>query len=52
MKTIALTPTAVHPSAAQPRLRLVALLIAAAALGGCASFSPDGGFATVEQAAK
>jgi len=52
MKTIALTPTAVHPSAAQPRLRLVALLIAAAALGGCASFSPDGGFSTVEQAAK
>ncbi len=29
-----------------------AILLAAALLGGCASFSPDGGFASVEQAAK
>jgi len=33
------------------RLPLLAVLTAAAALGGCASFSPDGGFATVEQTA-
>jgi outer membrane protein TolC len=33
------------------RLRLVGMLITAAFLGGCASFSPDGGFAPVEQAA-
>ena len=30
----------------------IALLITTALLGGCASFSPDGGFATVEQTAK
>ena len=29
-----------------------AILLAAVLLGGCASFSPDGGFASVEQAAK
>ena len=34
------------------RLRLLVLLTGAAVLGGCASFSPDGGFATVEQTAK
>ena len=34
------------------QLRLAVLLVAAAALGGCASFSPDGGFGTVEQTAK
>jgi len=34
------------------RLALPALLAGAALLGGCASFSADGGFATVEQAAK
>ena len=33
-------------------LALPALLASAAWLGGCASFSPDGGFATVEQTAK
>lgn len=33
-------------------LRLVALLAGAAVLGGCASFSPDGGFGPVEQTAK
>ena len=32
-----------------PRHRLVALLIATTAFGGCASFSPDGGFAGVEK---
>ena len=34
------------------RMRLAAMLMTAAFLGGCASFSPDGGFAPVEQAAK
>ena len=33
-------------------LRLLALLASAAVLGGCASFSPDGGFGAVEQTAK
>ena len=33
-------------------LRLVPLLAGAAVLGGCASFSPDGGFGPVEQTAK
>jgi len=38
--------------ARRPRLRLVALLTAATVVGGCASFSPDGGFAPVQQTAK
>ena len=33
-------------------LRLSALLAAVAVLGGCASFSPDGGFGSVQQTAK
>ncbi len=37
-----------HP----PRLRLLALLVGATMLGGCASFSPDGGFAVVAQTTK
>ena len=32
--------------------RLLAVLVSAAVLGGCASFSPDGGFASVERTAK
>ena len=36
----------------RPRLRLAGLLGAVALLGGCASFSPDGGFAPVQQTAK
>ena len=39
------------PSAARP-LCLLAVLVSAAVLGGCASFSPDGGFAAVEKTAK
>ena len=35
-----------------PRHHLVALLVSAAVMGGCASFSPDGGFAPVEQTAR
>jgi outer membrane protein TolC len=38
--------------ARRPRWQVLAVLIAAAALGGCASFSPDGGFAPVQQTAK
>ena len=42
-------PAAVQvPSAARP-LRLLAVLVSATVLGGCASFSPDGGFAAVER---
>ena len=40
------------PAQAQRRLRLAALLVGAAVLGGCASFSPDGGFGPVEQTVK
>ena len=52
MKTFAFTPTDLNPPAVRPRLRLVVLLTAVATFAGCASFSPDGGFSTVEQAAK
>ncbi|GAA4412216.1 TolC family protein [Quisquiliibacterium transsilvanicum] len=40
-----------QPSRA-PGLRLLAAALAAAILGGCVSFSADGGFAPVEQAAR
>ena len=36
----------------KPRPRLLAVLASAALLGGCTSFSPDGGFSAVEQTAK
>lgn len=36
----------------RPRLTALALATVAALLGGCASFSPDGGFGTVERTAK
>jgi hypothetical protein len=52
MKTFAFTPTDLNPPVVRPRLRLVVLLTAVATFAGCASFSPDGGFSTVEQAAK
>ena len=35
-----------------PRHHLISLLVSAAVMGGCASFSPDGGFAPVEQTAR
>ncbi|HOM12964.1 MAG TPA: TolC family protein [Rubrivivax sp.] len=44
-------PKTTH-SSRRPRGRLAAMLAAAAFLGGCASFSPDGGFAPVQQTAK
>jgi outer membrane protein TolC len=40
------------PTSNSPRLRLLAMLASAAVLGGCASFTPDGGFATVEKTTK
>ena len=49
-------PLDIRISNAAPRLgrqlRLAALLAGAAVLGGCATFSPDGGFGLVEQTAK
>ena len=45
-------PSITPPACRPPRLRLLALLTSAAVLGGCASFSPDGGFAAVEKTAK
>ena len=39
-------------NAPTPRRRLLASLAALAMLGGCASFSPDGGFGVVEQTAR
>ena len=45
-----------HPSNPRPRrkttLTLIALIAGGLLLGGCASFSPDGGFAEVEKTAK
>ena len=46
------TKAATQRMARRPRVRLLALLISVAALGGCASFSADGGFSAVEQTAK
>jgi hypothetical protein len=37
---------------AKPRARAIAAALSATLLGACASFSPDGGFGTVETAAK
>ena len=46
----------IHPSNPRPRrkttLTLIALMAGGLLLGGCASFSPDGGFAEVEKTAK
>ena len=40
------------PTVVRARWRLMAVLTSTAVLGGCASFSPDGGFAAVEKTAK
>lgn len=45
-------PVRVQTTTSARSLRLLAVLVSAALLGGCASFSPDGGFAAVEKAAK
>jgi outer membrane protein TolC len=49
-----LIPRAVRPRASSSRRRwpVLAVLAGATVLGGCASFSPDGGFAAVEQTAR
>ena len=52
MKGRAMTPSMARPALRPSRLRLVALLTGAAVLGGCASFSADGGFSTVEKTAR
>lgn len=58
MKACAMTSATTHQTLAlrtsrrRPRLQIVALLTSAAVLGGCASFSPDGGFSAIEQTAK
>ena len=40
------------PTVVRARWRLLAVLTSTAVLGGCASFSPDGGFAAVEKTAR
>ena len=40
------------PTVVRARWRLMAVLTSTAVLGGCASFSPDGGFAAVEKTAR
>ncbi len=52
MRTTTLPPASPSRPARPRRARLVALLTGAALLGGCASFSPDGGFSVLEQAAR
>ena len=47
-----MTEAKTTPPSQRPRWRIAAALAAAAFLGGCASFSPDGGFAPVQQTAK
>ncbi len=47
-----LAPHAARPLRPLRLPRLLAVLVSAAVLGGCASFSPDGGFATVERTTK
>lgn len=47
-----LHPTGIQAPAAARPLRFLAVLVSAAVRGGCASFSPDGGFAAVEKTAK
>ena len=51
MTTTAVTGHVFITRPRRPGTRLIALL-AAAALGGCASFSQDGGFSAIEQAAR
>jgi outer membrane protein TolC len=47
-----MTESTNNPSCRRPRWRIAAMLATAAFLGGCASFSPDGGFGPVQQTAK
>jgi len=52
MRTTASPPASPTSPARLHRVGLLVLLTGAALLGGCASFSPDGGFGVVEQAAR
>ncbi len=52
MKTPTPFQCALKPTTARPHRQRLAALVAAAALAGCASFSPDGGFAPVQHAAQ
>ena len=47
-----MTSWTMPPAYRLPRLRLLGLLASAVVLGGCASFSPDGGFSAIEKTAK
>ena len=47
-----MTPSIRQPAFRPSRLHLLTLLTSAAVLGGCASFSPDGGFSSVEKTAR
>ena len=49
---VPLHPAPIQAPTAAGSLRLLAMLVSAAVLGGCATFSPDGGFAPVEKSAK
>ena len=49
---VPLHAAAIHAPRAGRSLRLLAVLLNAAVLGGCASFSPDGGFNAVEKTAQ
>ncbi len=51
MKRRSMASTITRPAFLPSRLCLLALLTTAAVLGGCASFSPDGGFSAVETTA-
>ena len=52
MTVIRWAPARPRAAAGQRRWPTVALITSLAALGGCASFSPDGGFAPIEQTAR
>ena len=52
MKGRLMTPSIRQPAFRPSRLHLLTLLTSAAVLGGCASFSPDGGFSAIEKAAR
>ena len=52
MKGRLMTPCITQPAFRPSRLHLLTLLTSAAVLGGCASFSPDGGFSSVEKTAR
>ena len=52
MTVIRWAPARPRAAGGRPHWPSVALITSLAALGGCASFSPDGGFAPIEQTAR